>query len=76
MHELKILRVLPGHTFAEARAWKRGRPRVDTQFATVATMSPGVSVTTSIDFEAGDYLFWCVPQVKMGMVQELTVKPK
>lgn len=72
-HELKILRVLPGHTFAEAIAWKPGQPRTDEQFATVTTMSPGVSVVTSINFQPGNYLLWCVPQKKKGMIQELTV---
>lgn len=75
-HELKILRVLPGHTFAQVRAWKQGQPRVHEQFATVATMSPGVSVITSMNFRPGDYLLWCVPQVKKGMIQTLTVPKK
>ncbi|MEO8908845.1 MAG: hypothetical protein ABI408_01275 [Gemmatimonadaceae bacterium] len=72
-HELKILRILPGHTFAEAKAWKPGQPRTDEQFATVTTMSPGVGVITSINFQPGNYLLWCVPQVKKGMIQELTI---
>ena len=72
-HELKILRILPGHTFAEARAWKPGQPRTDKPFGTVTTMTPGVSVTTSINFEPGNYLLWCVPQMKKGMIQELTI---
>ncbi|MGI8402843.1 MAG: hypothetical protein ACR2NS_14745 [Gemmatimonadaceae bacterium] len=72
-HELKILRILPGLSFAEAKAWKPGQPRTDEQFATVTTMSPGVSVITSINFRPGKYLLWCVPQVKKGMIQELTV---
>lgn len=72
-HELKILRILPGHSFAEAKAWKPGQPRTGEQFATVTTMSPGVSVITSINFQPGNYLLWCVPQKKKGMIQELTI---
>jgi hypothetical protein len=74
-HEMKILRLLPGHTYADAKAWNRGEPRVDETVATVTTMAPGVSVITSIDFPPGDYLLFCVPQVKHGMTQAFTVLP-
>jgi len=72
-HEMKILRVLPGHTYEEVKAWKPGQSRVDQPFATITTMSPGVSVITSIEFERGEYVLWCVPQVKHGMTQPLTI---
>jgi hypothetical protein len=75
-HEMKILRILPGRTYAQVVAWKPGNPRVDEAFATVTTMAPGISVITSIDFPAGDYVLWCVPQVKNGMHQALTVTKK
>ena len=74
VHEMKILRVLPGHTYGEVKAWKPGQPRIDETFATVTTMSPGVSVITSIDFKRGDYVLWCVPQVKHGMTQPLRIE--
>jgi hypothetical protein len=75
-HELKIVRLLPGYSFAEARAWRPGQPPTDEEFGTVATMSPGVSVITSINFRPGKYMLWCVPQMKKGMIQELTVPPR
>ena len=75
-HEMKILRVSPGHTLEEVAAWKPGEPRIDEPFATVTTMAPGVSVTTSIDFPAGDYVLWCVPQTDHGMHQALTVSKR
>jgi plastocyanin len=75
-HETKILRVFPGHTLDEIVAWKPGQPRIDETFATVTTMAPGVSVTTSIDFPAGDYVLWCVPQTDHGMHQALTVSKR
>jgi hypothetical protein len=73
-HELKFFRVLPGHTAAQAIAWKRGEPRVDEEFATVTVMAPGVSVITTIDFPPGDYTLWCVPQIRHGMMLALAVK--
>jgi hypothetical protein len=73
-HELKFFRVLPGHTSAQSIAWKRGQPRVDEEFATVTSMAPGVSVLTTIDFPAGEYTLWCVPQMKHGMMLAMTVK--
>ncbi|MBA3646586.1 MAG: hypothetical protein H0W63_10470 [Gemmatimonadaceae bacterium] len=72
-HEMKILQMLPGHTVAEARAWKRGQPRVDVPYATVTVMAPGTSVLTTTDFPPGEYLLFCVPQVKHGMSQPLIV---
>jgi hypothetical protein len=74
VHEMKILKVLPGHTYAEVKAWKPGHPRVDEPFATVTTMQPGVSVITSITFPKGDYVLWCVPQSKNGMSQAISVR--
>jgi len=73
VHEMKILRILPGHTYAEVKAWKPGQPRIDEPFATVTTMSPGVSVITSIRFKRGEYVLWCVPQKEHGMTQPLTI---
>lgn len=72
-HEMKILRILPGHTIAQALAWKRGEPRADTAFATVTTMGPRTSVLTTIDFRPGEYLLFCVPQAKHRMIQPLIV---
>lgn len=72
-HELKILRVLPGYTAAQSLAWKPGQPPMDEQFATVTVMAPGVSVTTTIDFPAGAYTLFCVPQIKHGMTEALLV---
>jgi hypothetical protein len=69
VHEMKIVRVLPGHTYAEVKAWKRGQPRVDEPYATVTVMSPGVSVITSVNFKRGDYVLFCIPQMKNGMMQ-------
>jgi plastocyanin len=75
-HELKILRVLPGFTGARALAWHRGLPRADEQFATVTTMAPGVSVITTIDFTAGEYVLFCIPQITNGMKQAITVRAR
>jgi plastocyanin len=74
IHEMKFVRVLPGHTIAESVAWRRGQPRVDEEFATVTPMEPGVSIITTIDFPRGDYTVWCVPQMKHGMMQTLSVR--
>ncbi|MDQ6888074.1 MAG: hypothetical protein M3068_12415 [Gemmatimonadota bacterium] len=76
-HEFKIVRVLPGFTAAQALAWKpgSGTPRPDVDFATLSSVGPGVSVLTTIDFPAGDYLIVCVPQIEHGMMQTLRVAP-
>ncbi len=76
-HEFKIRRVLPGFTEAQALAWKpkSGQPRPDDDFATVTSIEPGVSVTTTIDFPSGNYIVLCVPQFKHGMMQALHVTP-
>lgn len=73
-HELKFMRVLPGHSIAQSLAWKPGDAPVDEEFATVTTMAPGVAVTTTIDFPRGDYTIFCVPQLKHGMMQGMTVR--
>jgi hypothetical protein len=75
-HELKILRVLPGFTGAQALAWHPGLPRTDEQLATVTTMAPGVSAITTIDFPAGEYVLFCIPQMKNGMKQVMVVAKK
>ncbi|MDQ6718369.1 MAG: hypothetical protein M3Z17_08505, partial [Gemmatimonadota bacterium] len=75
-HELKFLRVLPGHTAAQSLAWKRGEPAVDEEFATMTVMAPGVTVLTTIDFPAGEYTLFCVPQIKHGMMQAMIVPPR
>jgi plastocyanin len=75
-HEMKILRVRPGFTGAQALAWRPGQPRTDKPFATVTTMAPGVSVITTLDFPPGEYVLFCIPQMKNGMKQAITVKSR
>ena len=75
-HELKFIRVLPGHTAAQSLAWKPGQPRVDQPFAAITSLEPGVSIITTIDFRPGDYTVWCVTQLKHGMVQTLSIPPR
>ena len=74
VHEMKILRVLPGHTYGEVKAWKPGQPRIDETFATVTTMSPGVSVITSIDFQARRLCPLVRAPSKHGMTQPLRIE--
>lgn len=75
-HELKIHRVLAGFTGAQSLTWRRGQPRMDEEFATITTMAPGVSVITTIDFPPGEYTLFCVPQIKNGMKQAITVRAR
>jgi plastocyanin len=76
-HELRIQRVLPGHTAEESLAWTPSSkaPPPDEDFATMATLPPGGAVTTTLDLAPGAYTLFCVPQLKHGMKGVLRVLP-
>ena len=69
LHEFKLYRVKPGRTAQESFAWKpeSGTPQPDEEVTTIATLSPGGEATTTVDFTAGEYTIFCVPQAKHGM---------
>ncbi|MEO7455872.1 MAG: hypothetical protein ABIY52_06395 [Gemmatimonadaceae bacterium] len=67
-HELKFLRVLPGHTTEQSINWKRGEPPVDEQFGAITSVDPGMSIITTMDFPPGDYVVICVLQTRKGHV--------
>ena len=75
LHEFKLYRVKRGRTAQESFAWKpeSGTPQPDEEVATIATLSPGGEATTTIDFTAGEYTVFCVPQEKHGMRHVLRV---
>ena len=75
LHEFKLLRVKPGHTAQESFTWKpeSGTPPPDEEVTTIATLSPGGEATTTVDFTAGEYTIFCVPQEKHAMRHALRV---
>ncbi len=75
LHEFKLYRLKPGRTAQESFAWKpeSGTPQPDVEVATIATLSPGGEATTTIDFVAGEYTIFCVPQEQHGMRHALRV---
>jgi len=56
--EFRMTRVLPGHSVAEALAWRRfdGKPRVSEPWGGVVAVPPGTSMLTTIELVPGTYL--------------------
>lgn len=56
--EFGIVRVFPGHTAEEARAWRRrdGKPRVSEPWGGVVGVARGDSMLTTLELTAGTYL--------------------
>jgi hypothetical protein len=63
VHEFNVSRVLPGHTAAEAIAWRRrmGTPAPDTLVGGLADMAPGLTLFTTIVFEAAEHVATTLP---------------
>ena len=63
VHEFSVTRVLPGHTVAEALAWRRrmGTPEPDTLVGGLADLVPGRVLLTTIAFDPGDHIVQTLP---------------
>jgi len=77
MHEMRLTRVLPGHTGAEALNWTpgSGAPRPDEDVLALVGTLPGNELMTTVTLTAGEYLVLCVPEIQHGMIQVLNVLP-
>ena len=66
VHEFGVTRLLPGHTVAEAIAWRRrmGTPEPDTLVGGLGDLDPGRVLLTTITFEPGEYLVKTVPNAR------------
>ena len=63
VHEFTMSRVLPGHTAAEAIAWRRrmGTPPPDVDIGGVADLQPGRVLLTTLLLEPGEHIAQTLP---------------
>lgn len=63
VREFSVTHVLPGHTVAEALAWRRrmGTPEPDTLVGGLADLAPGRVLLTTITFHPGDHIAQTMP---------------
>ena len=79
VREFSVTRVLPGHTVAEALAWRRrmGTPEPDTLVGGLADLGPGRVLLTTITFHAGDHIARTMPNAGAhGAQTAFVVRPR
>ncbi|HJQ21896.1 MAG TPA: hypothetical protein VJ867_16250 [Gemmatimonadaceae bacterium] len=78
MHELRLVRVLPGHTGRESIQWKPGddTPRPDEDVTAIVGLMPAAALTTTVALAAGEYVAFDVAHVADGLLQIVHVLPR
>ena len=79
VREFSVTRVLPGHTVAEALAWRRrmGTPEPDTLVGGLADLGPGRVLLTTITFHPGDQIVRTAPNAAArGAQTAFVIRPR